>query len=98
VVGSEHDSVDREHSVERVVGKAKVFRIALDELDIKMFGRGADPTSLQQRWDEVDADNLAAPPCRRDRCIAATSGYVEDTPPGLHVRGLTQMLGLEHDP
>src|SRR5438477_988397 len=63
-----------------------------------MFGRGADPTALEQRRDVVDADGLATPPCRRDRGIAAPGGDVEHTPPGLEVRGLTQVLGLEDDP
>ena len=98
VVGGEHDPVDREHGVEGGVGKAKVFCVTLDEPDVEMFGRGADPTALEQRRDVVDADGLAAPPCRRDRGIAAPGGDVEHTPPGLEVRGLTQMLGLEDDP
>ena len=63
-----------------------------------MLGRGADPTALEQRRDVVDADDLAAPPCRRDRGIAAAGGDVEHAPPGLEVRGLTQVLGLEDDP
>ena len=98
VVGGEHRPVDREHGVEGGVRERKVFRVALDELDVEVFGRGAEAAALEQRRDVVDADGLAAPPCGRDRGVAAAGGDVEDAPPGLEVRGLAQVLGLEDDP
>ena len=98
VVRGEHDPVDREHGVEGGVGEGEVLRVALDELDVEVLGRGADPTALEQRRDVVDADDLAAPPGGRDRGVAAAGGDVEHAPAGLEVRGLAQVLGLEDDP
>ena len=63
-----------------------------------MLGRGADPAALEQRRDVVDADGLAAPPGGREGGVAAAGGDVEHAPPGLEVRGLAQVLGLEDDP
>jgi hypothetical protein len=63
-----------------------------------VFGRSTDSTALKERRDIVDADGFAAPPRCRDGGIAAPRGDVEHTPPGLDVRGLTQVLGLENDP
>src|SRR5439155_19669652 len=60
VVGGEHDAVDRDHGVERGVGKGKVFCVALDEPNVKMLGCSAGATALEQRRDIVDADDLAA--------------------------------------
>jgi hypothetical protein len=92
VVRGEHHPVDGEHGVEGGVGEGEVFGVPLDEPDVKVFGRGAEPTALKECRDVVDADGLAPPPCGRESGVAAAAGDIEHAPPGLDVRGLTLVV------
>ena len=61
------------------------------------FRLGATPAAVEESGDVVDADHLAAVPCRCDRGVAAAGGDVEHAPTRMQVGGVAEVLGHEHD-
>ena len=96
--GREHRAEDRRDCVERLVGERQRFGVALDQLDRESLRGRTHATTLEQLRHVVDADDGTAESGRGDSGVAAAGGNVKHSPPGVQIRGVSELFRDRHDP
>ena len=82
MVGGEHRTEDREHSVERLIGEGDRFGVSLPEVEGDSLGCGALTSALEQCRDVVDPAHEAAEAGGGEGRVAASGRHVEHAPAG----------------